>query len=147
MMWWHLGTNPMIWSSAKIAFSSYVYLLLHWPCQQGRMLLNCHRVISPYQETRLLLVSRTHCYFGREMSEPASCGCHDHTCWKKKKMTHWSQVVSSAECFQYPRISLGIIRFALCTGCLESRSRICELCDSCDTQHWHSENGLFFGFS
>lgn len=68
-----------------------------------------------------------------------------------KKLTYWSQIVSSPG---GNPISPGYLWESSVSPCawdfeetLESWSRICKHYDDCDTQHWHSENGMFFGFS
>lgn len=68
-----------------------------------------------------------------------------------EKLTYWSQILPSAREIQYPRDISRNHPFHSVPGISEetseSWSRICEHYDGYDTQHWHSENGLFFGFS
>ena len=115
------------------------------------MLINCQREISSYLDVNLLLVSRTHvCLgWGEVGGAPPAFLALLQTDWKK--LTYWSQIVSSAG---GNPISPGYLWESSVSPCardseetFESYSRICEHYDGYDTQHWHSENGLFFGFS
>lgn len=129
------------WQSAAPCLN--VILVLHWPCQLDRMLINCHRAISSHLGIRAFAGQQNMCLIRlRDV----------RTCLANRLEKIDILVTNSFICRANP-ISLDIFgnhpfhSVQDSEETLESWSRICEHYDGYDTQHWHSENGLFFGFS
>ena len=136
----------MAGSSATLQYAPNVSLLLSWPCHLDRMFIYCCSNLSIYKR-EAFAGQQNMCPHVWEMSEtafPAPC---------KQTGKIDILVTNSFICRGNP-ISPGYLWESSVSQCardseetLESWSRICEHYDGCDTQHWHSENGLFFGFS